>query len=118
MKKTLPALLTAFIITAFMGIGILLIGGNALFNSNGVAISSSATASASSADQAAQIKLLQSQLAEYQTREQQYKTQLDKAAQQIRTDASQIQQFQMLLSALQNRGLITISSDGRIFLNQ
>lgn len=121
MKKTLPALLAAFVITFCLGAGILLIGGNALFNGNGISISNSkdaVAAQAGSADQTAQIKALQAQVAEYQSREQQYQTQLNDAAQQLQDAKANIQQFQALLTALQRRGIITVSSDGRIFLNQ
>jgi multidrug efflux pump subunit AcrA (membrane-fusion protein) len=121
MKKTFPALLAAFVITLCMGASILLIGGNALFNGNGISISNSRDAAAAQAgysDQAAQVKDLQAQVAQYQTRETQYQTQLDQAAQQIQNDNVRLQQYQQLLNVLQQRRIITISSDGRIFLNQ
>jgi uncharacterized surface protein with fasciclin (FAS1) repeats len=121
MKKTLPAIIAAFAITLCIGAAILFVGGNALLNGNGITLSNSKDAVAaqvSYADQAAQIKDLQAQVAEYKTREAQYQTQLNDAAQQIRNANASLQQFQSLLTALQRRGIITISSDGRIFLNQ
>lgn len=121
MNKTIPALLAAFLITLCIGAIVLAVGGNALLNSNGIAISNPKDASAaqvSYADQSAQIKDLQAQVAEYQARETQYQTQLKDAAQQLRSANDTIQQFQSLLSALQSRGIITVSRDGRIFLNQ
>jgi uncharacterized protein YlxW (UPF0749 family) len=119
MNKSIPALLAAFVMTFVIGVAILAVGGNALLNSNGVSISNSPAAASSSvsADQSAQIQDLQNQIAQYQAREAQYQTQLNQAADRIRTDEAQMQQFQMVLLALQQRGLITID-DGRIFINQ
>jgi hypothetical protein len=121
MKKTLPALVAAFVITFIIGVWMLFVGGNALFNSDGITVSNSpivANAQSASGDQAAQIAQLQSQIAQYQTREAQYQQELAQAATQIQTANQKMQQVQMLLSALQSRGIITIGSDGRIFLNQ
>jgi len=121
MKKTLPALLAALAITVGIGVGMLFVGGNALFNSDGITVSNSpivANAQSASGDQAAQIAQLQSQVAQYQSRETQYQQELSQAADQIRAANDKLQQVQMLLSALQSRGIITIGQDGRIFLNQ
>jgi chromosome segregation ATPase len=97
------------------------VGGNALFNSDGVSISSApivANAQAATTDQSAQIAQLQSQVAQYQTRETQYQQELTKAADQIRAANDKVQQYQMLITALQNQGIITVGSDGRIYLNR
>ncbi|MBI3174701.1 MAG: hypothetical protein HYZ25_13335 [Chloroflexi bacterium] len=123
LQKMIPALAASLLITLCVGMAIFAVGGNALFNGNGIAFPSATTKDAAAAQidyasQAAQIKELQAQVAEYQSREQQYQTQLNEAAQQITQAKATIQQFQALLDALQRRGIITVSSDGRIFLNQ
>ena len=129
MKKQLTALFAAFLITACVGISILAIGGVALFNPNGVAASNSHTQAVQPTDAGAaaqmQIRQLQSLVGQYQAREQQYQAreqqyqqQLDQTNAQIQQAQQQMQQIQLLLQALQERGLITITSDGRIFINR
>ncbi len=132
MKKQLVALLAALFMTACVGIGIFAIGGAALINKNGVAVSNSqveaakvSQASNLSSSQQAQIDQLQSLVSQYQDREQQYQQreqqlqqQLEQANAQVAQDQRIVQQAQSLLQALQERGLITISADGRIFINR
>ena len=128
MKKYMVALLMALLITACVGTSIFTIGGAALFNRNGVTAANSpsqgAQASDASSSQQAQIDQLQSLVSQYQDREQEYqqreqqlKSQLDEANAQIRQNQQLTRQVQGLLEALQNRGLISITSDGRIFIN-
>jgi peptidoglycan hydrolase CwlO-like protein len=120
MKKSVVAVLIAFLMTAMVGICIFAVGAAALHNKSGVAVSNSpAQASAASVDQ------LQSLITQYQDREQQYQqreqqlqNQLSQAQAQIQQDQQMIQQVRMLLSALQQRGLISVTNDGRIFINQ
>jgi peptidoglycan hydrolase CwlO-like protein len=120
MKKHYTALLTAFAMTIFIGGGMFLVGANAFLNKNGVPVASSpaqatATAQVKSAEEA-QIQQLQNQVAEYQSRETQYQNELNNAGQQLQQANDQIRQYQMLLVALQNRGYIQVSQDGRIFI--
>ncbi len=122
MKKHYTALLAAFIITLFIGGGMLLESVSALVNPNGLPVASSpaevtATAQYQSAEQA-QIDQLQKLVADYQAREAQYQAELASAGQQLQQANSQVQQYQMILMALQSRGLITVTSDGRIFVNE
>ncbi len=136
--KTLPAILFALGITAIVAVVMVVIGSNALVNPNTVPTtnspSSSGVAAASyssnsqpadppSASQNAQIQQLQALVTQYQDREKQYQTELNQAIQNLNDANSQlqqanqeIQQFQQLLEAMQARGLITITSDGRIYL--
>jgi len=129
MKKQWTAILFAVLITACVGASIFAIGGAALINKSGVAVSDSPSqqpvtseSDPSQKDQVAQLQSLVSQYqdreAQYHQREQQLQNQLSTANAQIQADQQMIQQAQMLLSALQQRGLITINSDGRIFINQ
>jgi predicted Rossmann fold nucleotide-binding protein DprA/Smf involved in DNA uptake len=117
-NKHYMAYLAAFLITACMGASMLLIGGSALFNRNGEPVENSASAAASttqarSAEQA-QVQQLQSLVNQYQARETQYQQELKTAADNLQQANAQLQQYQMLLMALQNRGLISINPDGSI----
>lgn len=119
MKKTIPALVAAFLITTILATGMLLFGQDALVTAKASA------APYVNASAAAQIQQL---LVGYQTREIQYQQQLKSAAteisvanqqisaanQQIDQADRQIQQYQLILSQLENRGLITIAADGAI----
>ncbi len=129
MKKQIWALLAAIAMTACIGLGILAIGGVALFNQNSTPVANSRTQAVQVADpgsaQQVQIQQLQSQLAQYQARDQQYQQrdqqyqqELSQAQAQLNQDQQQFQQFQLLLNALQQRGLITITNDGQIFINR
>ena len=118
MKKQYTALLVAFEVTICMGAGMLLVSGSALLNKNGLPVANSpaqatATAEVKSAEQA-QIQQLQSLVAEYQTREVKYQTELSTAGQQLQQATDQLRQYQMLLAALQNRGIISIDASGRV----
>ncbi len=122
MKKRLPALLAAFVITAFITLAMGAVSVSALFNPNGVAVSnkpgvSQAQASApSSALEQAQIQQLQGRIQEYQQREQQYQAQLQNAQQQIQQTNTQLQQYQQFILALQQRGVIRILQDGSVII--
>ncbi|HNK63627.1 MAG TPA: hypothetical protein PLE14_06210 [Anaerolineales bacterium] len=120
MNKSLPALFAALVTTILTGSAILLIGGNAFFNSNGVSISKTRPTAAEQstlAEQSAQIQDLQNQIAEYQAREAQYQTQLNEAANRLNSSNAQIQEYQQVLFTLQNLGIITIDN-GRVFINR
>ena len=131
MKKQFMAILVALLMTACVGASIFAIGGAALFNKNGGTISDSpsspskvsviSNSNPSQADQVTQLNDLVSQYKDreqqYQQREQQLKEQLAQANAQIQQDQQMLQQVQRLLGALQQRGLITITGDGRIMIN-
>jgi peptidoglycan hydrolase CwlO-like protein len=129
MKKQLIALLAALLTTACVGGSMLAIGGVALFNPNGTTPANSQVQAAqvidTSASQQSQIQQLQALVSQYQAREQQYQArdsqyqqQLDQANAQIQGAQQQMQQIQALLNALQERGLITVTADGRIYINR
>jgi len=129
MKKQFAALIAAILMTTCIALSILAVGGAALFNRNGTVVANSRTQASQAIDanasQDAQVQQLQSLVAQYQSREQQYQSreqqyqqQLDQANAQVKQLQDQMQQVQFLLQALQQRGLITITSDGRIFINQ
>ena len=136
MKKQLPALIAAVLMTGFIALAMVVTSANALLNKNGVDPANSPSTSTvattdpvSSADQA-QIQQLQNRINEYAQREQQYQQReqqyqqtvqqyqqtLANDQQQIQQAAMQVQQIQQLLAALQQRGLIRIQPDGTILI--
>jgi len=132
MKKQFIALLAALLMTACVGGAMLAISGVALFNPNGTVAANSqaqvvdpnSNQQSQNSNQQSQIQQLQNLVAQYQTRDQQYQAreaqlqqQLGQANVQVQQSQQQMQQIQALLNALQQRGLITLTSDGRIFIN-
>jgi septal ring factor EnvC (AmiA/AmiB activator) len=143
--KAFPALLFALAITAIIAIAMFVVGGNALLNQNtapvlnappssssgitNVSDPSAAAGSTASDPQLAaaqqQITQMQTLISQYQSREQTYQSELKQAAQkvsdanaQLAQDNQQIQVFQQVLTALQQRGIIRITQDGTIELQQ
>jgi len=120
MKRQLPALVAAFLITLFVTLVMSVVGVDAIFNPNSVAVSNSAPAAPVveaapvSANDAGQVQQLQSLVSQYQQRETQYQQMLQSDQQQLDQASAQIQQYQQILLALQDQGLIRILNDGRI----
>lgn len=126
MNKQVMAFIAATLITLTVGAGLLIVGGAAYFNTNGTPASvgpgvpaSVSPAGSTQAEQIAQLQGLvqqyQERESEYQARELQYQQQLASANQQIQADQGQLEQVNMLLFELQQRGLIRVD-DGRIFI--
>ncbi len=106
MKKA-QALIASAIVTGMVALAMLLIGINALTNTNSVPPANtqvSAVVSPATGGNDAQIAQLQDQVAQYQA-------QLDQAN-------TELQQYQQVLSALQARGVIRITGDGQIQLGR
>ena len=130
MKKQVMAALIALLMTVCVGAAIFAIGGAALVNKNSVAVVNSpvqgGVQAAQVSDQTgAQVAQLQDLVSQYQQREQQYQQreqdlqqQLAQANDQVQRDQQMVQQVQMLLGALQQRGLIQITNDGRILITR
>jgi peptidoglycan hydrolase CwlO-like protein len=129
MNKQFIAILAALLMTACVGGSMLAIGGVALFNPNGSTPANTQAQAAqvvvTNTSQQSQIQQMQGLIAQYQAREQQYQAresqyqqQLDQVNTQIQQAQQEMQQIQALLNALQQRGLITVTSDGRIYINQ
>lgn len=131
--KSIPAILSAFVITAVVGISMLVIGANALFNPNTTAMASSAAPAAdvapvSSVD--AQTGDMQALIQQYQDREKQYQQRLDEAVQKLNAANQRIQQAndqlqqanqtiqnqQNILEQMQQNGLIRIDQSGQVTL--
>ena len=124
MKKTIPAIFAALVITAVIAGGMFAVGGQTLLGTASAASEATAVpVQVQSTD--ANVQALQDQLAVYQAREAQYREQLNLAAQnitqanaQIELANQQIQKYQELLQNLQSSGLISIADDGTVSITQ
>jgi len=121
MKKTLPAFLAALLITSILAAGMFLMGQDAQQTSASV-LASNETATDLESEYLSQ---LEQTIQLYQDREVQYQTELnsaierlDTANQQLSLSNQQIQEYQNLLTQLQDSGLITIANDGTVTINQ
>ncbi len=111
MKKHLSAILAALVLTAVIGFGIFTIGVNALTNKNTVPLQTtpgSATATTgtssttSSSATTTNVQQLQQEVSSLQS-------QLSQATQVL-------QQYQSLIKALQQRGIIVVDQNGNIYV--
>jgi hypothetical protein len=122
MRKQLTAFLSALLITGAIAMSMVVVGVNAMSNKNGTAATNSssqvapANSSNTAKDPAQQVAQLQAEVAQYQAREQQYQSALASDNQQLTQAASEMQMIQQLLGYLQNHNLITINSQGQIFV--
>ena len=114
--KHLAAFTAALLMTALIAIAMLAFGVNALLNPNTVAAAQAAEQPAGVSSDQATIDQLQSRITEYQQREAQYQEEIQGATDQVNQLSQQNQQYQALLNALQNAGVIQITSDGRVFI--
>lgn len=110
-KKQLPALIAALLVTGFIALAMLVTGANALLNKNGTLVSNdpAAVSTTTNIDQA-QVDQLQARINEYQQREVQYQ-------QLLQQDQQQLQQYQQFVVAMQQAGLVQIRQDGTILIN-
>ena len=110
MKKQIPALIAALLITGFIAFAMVVTSANALLNKKGTVVSNdpSVASQTTNVDQA-QIEQLQARINEYQQRELQYQ-------QLLQQDQEQIQQFRQFMVAMQRAGLIQIRSDGTVVI--
>lgn len=112
MRKKIPALIAAILVTGFTAMAMGVTGVNALLNKNGTIVSNNPSVSSSTAStdiNQAQIDQLQARIGEYQQREEQYQ-------QLLQQDQQQIQQYKQFIFALQQAGLIQIRSDGTVLV--
>ena len=121
--KRLQGLIAAALITAVVALGMVGIGVSAAANPNSVPVSNSlaavttdVTANATAAELQAQVNQLQDLVKQYQSREQQYQTEIKTLSQKASDANTVVNQAQQILQALQERGLIQITRDGRILL--
>lgn len=110
--KHVSALLTALVITAVIGLGIFVIGVNALANTNTVPLQntpSTGTTATTNNNNAADPVSSSSNAQQLQQEVNTLQSQLNQASQVI-------QQYQSLLQVLQQRGIIVVDQNGNIFL--
>ncbi len=131
--KSIPAILSAFAITAVIGVSMLAIGLNALVTPNAAVMASAPAdslevfaAPVSATDN--QTADLQALVGQYQEREKQYQQRMNEALQKLNQANQQIEQantqlqqagetvqsYQDILNDLQSRGAISIDEDGQI----
>jgi len=116
--KHVSAIITSLVITAVIGLGIMVIGVNALTNTNTVPLQNSPNSNTTannlsnvSANSAAQSASTSSDVQQLQQQVSDLQSQLDQAGQAI-------QQYQSLLLVLQQRGVIGIDRNGNVYLPQ
>lgn len=116
--KHVSAIITAFVITAVVGLGIMVVGVNALTNTNTVPLQN--TPNASSAGNNLQTKSGNSaaQSASTSSDVQQLQQQVTDLQSQLNQAGQIIQQYQSLIIVLQQRGVISIDQNGNIYLPQ
>ena len=117
-KKTFPALIAALSMTVILGLAVTALGLNAFFNQNvSVAHAANQPDPQAIADQST-IQDLQATISQYQQRETQYQGELQQAADQVNQLSQQNQQYQQLIMALQNAGILQITPDGQVFVSR
>lgn len=115
-KKVIPAVIAGLSVSVFLVVAILALGLNALFNTNVTATKNADPPSSQMTSDQATIQQLQATISQYQSRETQYQNELQQAADQINQINQQNLQYQQLIQALQNAGIIQITQDGRVFV--
>ncbi len=120
MTKKFQALIAAVLITAMVGMGMLVIGVNALLNTNTVPVQNAPGASAPQVQAAGQpaANTANVQNQQYQDQINQLQSQIQDLNNQLDQSNQQVQQLQSVLTALQQRGVIRIMPDGRILIRQ
>ena len=112
--KHASALLAALVITAIIGLGIFVIGVNALANKNTVpiqdtpnsasAVTTNSNTTADPSSSTTNVQQLQQEVSTLQS--------------QLNQENQILQQYQSLIQVLQQRGIIVIDRSGNIFLPQ
>lgn len=115
--KHVSAIITALLITTAIGLGIMVIGVSAINNPNSVPLQNSPSTSTGSTLTDASAGQNNS-AASTPTQVQQLQQQVSNLQLQLNQAGAEIQQYQSLILALQQRGIIAIDRNGNIFLNQ
>ncbi len=124
--KQISALIGAIVISGIVGAAMVLVGMNVFFNKNSVPVSNSPasastsliSAPAGTSQDSPTVQQLQNQIAQYQAQLNQAQQEIQQANTQLQQQNSQLQEYQSLIQALQQRGIITIGSDGTIYLRR
>jgi hypothetical protein len=115
-QKQGPAILAALVMTTVIGLVIVALGINALFNNNVATAQAAGLPDPSLSVNQATIDQLQSLIEQYQAREAQYQTEMQQAADQLNQTNAELQRYQDLVVALQNSGVIRIAANGQVFV--
>jgi hypothetical protein len=118
-----PAFIAAFLTTAVIAVAMLMIGVSAFTNPNTVPVASSPAAAAPDTSVSLntgsdQFNQLQALVAQYQARELQYQSQQTQLQSELNQANAQIQQFNQIMTALQQRRIITIDKNGQISISR
>lgn len=114
--KHLSALFTALVITAIVGLGIVVIGVSALTNTNTVALQNSPNSSLTATGPSGAGGTAAS--ATPSTDAQQLQQQVNALQSQLNQADQALQQYQSLFMSLQQRGVIYVDGSGNIYLPQ
>ncbi len=109
--KHFSAIVAAVLITTVVGLGIFVIGANALTNKNIVPLQNTPTSSTGNNSNAVPISTTT-------TNVQQLQQEVTQLQSQLNQDNQALQQYQSLLVVLQQRGLISVDSNGNITIRQ
>jgi peptidoglycan hydrolase CwlO-like protein len=116
--KHISAIIMAFVITAVIGLGIMVVGVNALTNTNTVPLQNSPNGSLAANDKNASSSSSAPQSAPASTDAQQLQQQVSDLQSQLDQANQAVLQYQTLLNALQQRGVIQIDSSGNVYIPQ
>lgn len=116
--KHVSALVAALVITSIIGLGILVIGVNALTNTHTVALQNSPSSSITANDPPSNSGSTTSSSTTSSTNVQQLQQEVSSLQSQLNQANQAIQQYQSLLIVLQQRGIISIDRNGNIYIPQ
>jgi peptidoglycan hydrolase CwlO-like protein len=116
--KHVSAIITALVITAVVGLGIMVIGVNALTNTNTVPLQNSPNASSTGNNLSTTNGNISAQSTSTSSDVQQLQQQVSDLQSQLSQAGQMIQQYQSLIVVLQQRGVISIDQNGNIYLPQ
>jgi TolA-binding protein len=115
--KHASAITTALIITAIIGLGIMVIGVSAFTNKNVVPLQNSPNSSTANSSTNSSVNTAQSS-GSTTAQVQQLQQQVSDLQSQLSQASQVVAQYQNLLLVLQQRGIISIDSNGNIYLPQ
>lgn len=115
-QKQGPAILAALVMTFMIGFVIIGLGINALLNNNVAPAQAAGLPDQTLNTDQATIDQLQGLIKQYQDRELQYQSELQQATDQLTQTKTELQQYQDLVVALQNSGVIRIAANGQVFV--
>jgi len=116
--KHVSAIITAILITTIIGLGIIVIGVSALTNKNTVALQNSSNINITGNNITNPSDNSGGSLVASSSEVQQLQQQVSDLQSQLDQETQAIQQYQSLLLALQQRGVIRIDQKGNIYLPQ